>query len=74
MSVACATRARMQNVQVLACAARACMQYLPMAIRLSAFATLYTRIYEHAYFTYNYARACMSHRSFRLIYPGGKQT
>ena len=35
---------------------------------------LYTRIYEHAYFTYNYARACMSHRSFRLIYSGGKQT
>ena len=43
MSVACATRARMQNVQVLACAARACMQYLPMAIRMSAFAT-----YTHA--------------------------
>ena len=43
-----------------------------MAIRMSALAPLYTRIYEHAYFTYNYARACMSHRSFRLIL-GGKQ-
>ena len=66
MSVACAKRARMQNVQVLACAVRACMHVPSYGYSYECICNLHTRLYEHAYFTHNYARACMSHRSFRL--------